>query len=165
MKEAVFRRRLRMLRLLAMGTNLNVVVEAISKEFGVSPKSIYHDNAYMQTWAKSVDQNKQLATILNARLELLNKEAMTLMLDSTGKTAKDKFVRIGAINAALKITSEQIRLGQELGYIERAPLEIQNMTYPIPWSCDPEMKRAILESAELQREEKAKADAARQLQA
>lgn len=80
------------------------------------------------------------------------------------KATKDKFVKIGALNTALKITVEQFHIGQELGFIEKQPLEIQNLSYPYPFTCDPEMKRLLIEGTERQKQEKAKADAARQLQ-
>ena len=41
-------------------------------------------------------------------------------------TVKDKFVKIGAINSALKVTDREISLAQELGLIERKPLEVES---------------------------------------
>ena len=42
--DELFRRRQRMLRLLAIGNGLKVVVETISKEFNVPKKTIYSDH-------------------------------------------------------------------------------------------------------------------------
>jgi hypothetical protein len=106
----------------------------------------------MKTWANAIEQNKQLTTILRARLELLNKEAMIVMLEATGAAVKDKWVKIGAINTALKITVEQIKLSQELGLIERKPVEIKstnrNLTIIRMWQpdneCDPAKQNVSL---------------------
>jgi biotin operon repressor len=110
MKEIVFRRRLRMLRFLAMSTPLNIVVETLSKDFGCSKKTVYNDSGNMRKWAIGIEQNKQLVHALKARLELLNREALTLVMDACTAT-KDKFFKIGALNMALKITVEQFHIG------------------------------------------------------
>ena len=71
LKEILFRRRLRMARMLAMNISLHVVVETLSKEFDVTPAAIYHDHANMHVWSHAIEQDKQLTGILRARLRLL----------------------------------------------------------------------------------------------
>lgn len=155
MNEKIFRRRSRMLRMLAMGNSLNVVVETLSKDFECSVDRIYYDHANMRDWVQAIEQNKQLTTILKARLELLNREAMALMMQATGEAAKDKFVKIGAINTALKITVEEFRIAQELGLVERKPLEVnQHLSVVTPFEADPMLRAALLSSAAKQRTEK-----------
>jgi hypothetical protein len=114
--------------MLAMNNSLNVIVETLSKEFNVTPAAIYHDHANMNVWSHVVEQDKQLTIILRARLELLSREAMALVMENKGGqlNAKDKFVKIGAINSALKVTDREISLAQELGLIERKPLEVES---------------------------------------
>jgi transcriptional antiterminator len=112
-----------MVRLIAMGNSLSAVVQALASEFGCSERTIYHDYEVMDTWAHAIEQDKQLTTILRARLDYFNREAMDLLTDWEKKpqTVKEKFVKIGALNTALKITIAQIKLGQNLGLIERKP--------------------------------------------
>ena len=131
LKETLFRRRLRMARLLAMNTSLHVVVETLSKEFDVSPAAIYKDHANMHVWSHVIEQDKQLTAIFRARLGLLSREALGLAMEGKENnqkplTVKDKFVKIGAINSALKVTDREISLAQELGLIERKPLEVES---------------------------------------
>jgi hypothetical protein len=104
LNATLFRRRLRMARLLAMHTSLHVVVETLSKEFGVSPAAIYKDHVSMHVWSHAIEQDKQLTGILRARLGLLSREALALAMENKGQNVKDKFVKIGAINSALKVT-------------------------------------------------------------
>jgi hypothetical protein len=131
LNETLFRRRLRMARMLAMNISLHVVVETLSKEFGVSPRAIYKDHECMHVWSHAIEQDKQLTGILRARLRLLSNEALVLAMEGKESnlkplTVKDKFVKIGAINSALKVTDREISLAQELGLIERKPLEVES---------------------------------------
>ena len=150
--------------MLAMSTSLNVVVETLSKEFNVAPAAIYHDYANMHVWTNVVEQDKQLTSIFRARLELLNREAMALAMENKGGqlNAKDKFVKIGAINTALKVTDREISLAQELGLVERKPLELdQKMSVATPFEADPMLREALLASAAKQKIEKVERDAAK----
>lgn len=124
----MFKRRQRMVRLIAVGNSLSAVVQTLASEFKCSQKAIYKDYEKMDTWAHSIEQDKQLTTVLRARLDYLNREALGLLSDcGDGRqlSVKEKFVKIGALNTALKITIEQIKLGQELGFIERKPEVIE----------------------------------------
>ncbi len=131
MKADLFKRRQRMVRLIAVGNSLSAVVQTLASEFKCSERAIYKDYEQMDTWAHSIEQDKQLTTILRARLDYLNREAMGLLSDGEKKpqTVKDKFVKIGALNTALKITVEQIKLGQELGLVERKPEVVVNVNH------------------------------------
>ena len=157
LNETLFRRRLRMSRMLGMHTSLHVVVQTLSKEFDVTPQAIYYDHANMHVWSHVIEQDKQLTGILRARLGLLSREALALALETKKEpNVKDKFVKIGAINSALKVTDREISLAQELGLIERKPMAIEsNVTIAgTPFDVDPEMRKAILEASERQRLEK-----------
>ncbi len=120
-----------MARLLAMNISLHIVVETLSKEFDVSPRAIYLDHENMHVWSHAIEQDKQLTAIFRARLGLLSREALAMAMEGKESnqkplTVKDKFVKIGAINSALKVTDREISLAQELGLIERKPLEVES---------------------------------------
>jgi hypothetical protein len=158
LREALFRRRQRMVRLIAMGNGLSAVIQALSSEFKCSAKAIYKDYEKMDTWAHAIEQDKQLTTILRARLDFLNREAMALLTEDGDKkplSVKDKFVKIGALNTSLKITVEQIKLAQELGLVERKPEVIQSaVSLAMPFEASPEIRAAYVKFAEEQRAEK-----------
>jgi hypothetical protein len=147
-----------MVRLIAMGNSLSAVVQALSSEFKCSARAIYKDYKQMNSWAHAIEQDKQLTTILRARLDFLNREAMGLLTeggDSKSLGVKDKFVKIGALNTALKITVEQIKLAQELGLVERKPEVIQSaVSLSMPFEASPEIKSAYTKFAQAQRAEK-----------
>jgi len=150
--------------MLAMNTSLNVVVETLSKEFNVTPQTIYLDHANMHVWAHVVEQDKQLTIIFRARLGLLSREALAMAMENKGGqlNAKDKFVKIGAINTALKVTDREISLAQELGLVERKPLELdQKLSVATPFEADPMLREALLASAAKQKVEKVERDAAK----
>lgn len=158
MEPELFKRRQRMLRLLAVGNSLSVIVQTLSAEFHVSEWVIYKDHKRMKTWVHAFEQDGVLSSILRARLDFLNREAMGLLTDNDDKkplSVKDKFVKIGALNTALKITVEQIKVGQELGLIERKPEVIQSaVSLAMPFEALPEIKDAYAKFAEAQRAEK-----------
>ena len=112
----------------------------------------------MRTWLHTIKEDEQLCGILRERLDLLSREALDLMLDwENGKdlTVAEKFVKIGALNSALKVTVEQIKLAQELGLIEYKPVEInQNLSMTTPFEADPVLRQALLKSIADQRAEK-----------
>ena len=139
--------------MLAMNISLHVVVETLSKEFGVSPRAIYKDHECMHVWSHAIEQDKQLTGILRARLRLLSNEALVLAMEGKESnlkplTVKDKFVKIGAINSALKVTDREISLAQELGLVERKPLEVEstnrNLTVIRMWQPTDEKSSEVL---------------------
>lgn len=160
MDRELFKRRLRMVRLLASGNSLHVVVETLSREFNCAAKVLYTDYERMGSWAPVVEQDKQLAAIIRGRLDLLCREAMDLMMaggENSQLSVKEKLAKVGAINAVLKITMEQARLAQELGIIECKPLEVQETVVSgaaTPFEADPILRQAIINSIEQQRAEK-----------
>jgi hypothetical protein len=158
MDSELFKRRQRMLRLLAVGNSLSAIVQTLSAEFHVSEWVIYKDHKRMKTWVHTFEQDEVLASILRARLDFLNREAMGLLTEGDDKkplSVKDKFVKIGALNTALKITVEQIKVGQELGLIDRKPEVIQSaVSLAMPFEASPEIKAAYAKFAEAQRAEK-----------
>jgi hypothetical protein len=135
-----------MAQMLAMHISLHVVVESLSKEFDVTPRAIYLDHENMHVWSHAIEQDKQLTGILRARLRLLSREALGLAMETKkDSNVKDKFVKIGAINTALKVTDREIQYAQELGLIERKPMEIEsNITLSgTPFDQDSEMKTIL----------------------
>ena len=149
--------------MLAMNTSLHVIAETLSKEFNVAPAAIYHDYAKMHVWDHVVEQDKQLTSIFRARLGLLSREALALAMENKGQlNARDKFVKIGAINTALKVTDREISLSQELGLVGRKPLELdEKLVVVTPFEADPMLREALLASAAKQKIEKVQRDAAK----
>ena len=163
MKPELRRRRLRMVNLIAMGNGLDAIVDALSSEFKVAKKTIYSDYERMETWVHELQADEQLCVKLKQRLEFLNRTAIDMLLElnssEDGKkrrlTLKEQFVKIGIINAILRVTMAQIRLGQELGLIERRPEVIQSaVSLVMPFEASPEIKAAYARFAEAQRVEK-----------
>jgi hypothetical protein len=154
----LIRRRRRMLTLLGLGNSLQAVVSLLAKEFNCKEVTLYADYERISTWAPVVEQDDALTAMVKARLEYLNREAVDIMQNiENGKasTVKEKFIKLGAINAVLKITVEQIKLGQELGLIERKPEVIQSaVSISMPFEAAPEIKAAYAKLAEEQRAEK-----------
>jgi hypothetical protein len=151
-------RRRRMLTLLGLGNSLQAVVLALAKEFNCKEVTLYADYERISTWAPVVEQDAALTAMVKARLDYLNREAMDIMQNienGKGSTVKEKFIKLGAINSVLKITVEQIKLGQELGLIERKPEVFQSaVSVSMPFMASPEIKAAYDREAEKQRAEK-----------
>ena len=160
MRDELFRRRQRMLRLLAIGNSLKVVVETISKEYNVPKKTVYSDYYNMQKWAHILQQDKQLCSLVRERLDLLNRELLGMMLEieSVGEkkaSVKERFLKVNAAVAVLKVVQEQIKLGQNLGLIEKKPEVIQSaVSLSMPFEASPEIKAAYTKFAEAQRADK-----------
>jgi hypothetical protein len=118
---------------LSMGNSLEATIEALSVEFKVSKPALYADYERMETWVHDIQADQVLCSKLKQRLEFLNRTALDMLLDlnssGDGKkrqlSVKEQFVKIGAINTVLRVTQEQIKLGQELGLIERKPEVIE----------------------------------------
>jgi hypothetical protein len=121
-------RRLKMLRMLAMGYSPSVVVETLCKENDCTPQVIYRDYANMHVWAHVVVQDKLFISILRARLDLINSEVLVLKMENTELqlNSKDRFVKLDSVKSALKGMVEQIRLVQELVLVERKPLDVES---------------------------------------
>lgn len=157
MRVDLIRRRRRMLTLLGLGNSLQAVVSALAKEFNRKEVTIYADYERISTWAPVVEQDEVLTALIKARLDYLNREALEMMqnIENKGSTVKEKLIKLGAINSVLKITVEQIKLGQELGLIERKPDVIQSaVSISMPFEAAPEIKAAYAKLAEEQRAEK-----------
>ncbi len=162
----MLKRRQRMLRLLAIGNGLKVVVETISSEFNVPKKTVYSDYYNMADWVRVLQQDKQLSALVRERLDLLNREMFGLMLeiDAIGEkkaSIKERYLKVNAAIAALKVVQEQIKLGQNLGLIEQRPLEILQNQIVMPFAVNPDVRRAWEAEAARQAAEKAKQDKAR----
>jgi hypothetical protein len=157
LNEDVFKRRLKLIKMLALENKLPYVVDVLSKEYGCSKRMIYKDSETMVKWARSIEQNEQAATIIRGQLDLLNREALDLMLswpDKDKLSIKEKFVKIGAINCSLKIVDRKIKLHQDLGHIKQAPITVQNLAITTPFEADPVLRQAILASMEKQKAER-----------
>jgi predicted DNA-binding protein YlxM (UPF0122 family) len=152
LKPELRKRRSRMVNLIAMGNGLDAIVDALSDEFNVSKVAIYADYERMEMWVHDLQADEQLCAKLKQRLEFLNRTAIDMLLDlnssKDGKkrqlTVNEQFVKIGTINAILKVTVEQIKLGQELGLIERKPEVIQSaVSLSLPFESSPEIQSCI----------------------
>jgi hypothetical protein len=149
-----------MLRLLAIGNSLKVVVETISKEYNVPKKTVYSDYYNMQKWAHILQQDKQLCSLVRERLDLLNRELLGMMLEieSIGEkkaSVKERFLKVNTAVAILKVVQEQIKLGQNLGLIEKKPEVIQSaVSLSMPFEASPEIRAAYTKFAEAQRADK-----------
>jgi hypothetical protein len=146
-----------MLTLLGLGNGLQAVVTALAREFNCKEVTLYADYERISTWAPVVEQDEALTAMIKARLNYLNREAIEIMqnIENKGSTDKQKFIKLGAINSVLKITVEQIKLGQELGLIERKPEVFQSaVSISMPFMASPEIKASYDKLAELQRAEK-----------
>ena len=112
----------------------------------------------MDTWGGSLGQDIALAIKLQDRMEFLSKEANMLVLDDKPKerqSIRDKFLKIAAINTALRVTVEEAKFALETGSIERKPQQIQaSVSLSMPFKASPEIKAAYTKSAEMQRAEK-----------
>ncbi len=157
MRDDLFRRGRHMLTLLGLGNSLQSVVVALAQEFNCKEFTLYADYERIATWAPVVEQDKALTAMIKARLDYLNREAFEIMqsIENKGSTVKEKFIKLGAINAVLKITVEQIKLGQELGLLERKPEVFQSaVSLSMPFMASPEIKASYDKLAEMQRAEK-----------
>ncbi len=156
MKTKLYKRRRRMLVLLGLGNSKQAVVETLAKEEGCSEAAIYADYERMSTWVHAIEEDENLSSLLRARLEYVNREAVELLqsikTDSSG--IKEKFVKIGALNTVLKVTQEQIKLGQELGLIERKPVEVVTNALGMPWAADPKVMALVTAEHEKQLEQR-----------
>ena len=141
------------MRLLAAGNSLNVVVSTVSKEFGCSESAIYRDYANISQWAGEFNQDKQAVSVLRVRLETLFRDSVEAR-NEAGE--KNLCAKIGAINSALKITKEQIKLAAILGLLESKPVEVaQSFPTSMPFEALPEIKEAFRRAAEAQKAENA----------
>jgi hypothetical protein len=96
--------------------------------------------------------SNHLTFILRERLEILFREAIEIVLN---ESINNDYVKIAAINTALKITKEQIKLGFALGLIKRKAPEInQNPPLRMPFEFNPVIMQALAESVKQQRAEK-----------
>lgn len=160
MKDELFKRRQRMLRLLAVGTSPKVVVEILNKEFDVPKKTIYADYYKINDWAHIMQQDDQLSSILREHLDLLSRELLGVMLESgpfgdKKSCVKERVLKVNAANAALKVVQEQIKLGQNLGLIERKPEEaLIYGAVGMPFACDPEIKKALIAETKRQAQQR-----------
>jgi hypothetical protein len=113
----------------------------------------------METWAPTIEQHKELAFVIHARFTFLHRKVTDLMLqigaDNQPVSLKEKFLLLGAINSALKVTAEEIKFALDTGILERKPLEI-NQTLSssgAPWEGDPQIRAGLIAEIEKQKAE------------
>ena len=150
MKQTLFQRREALLRLLGLGNKLHTVVRLLSQEFGCSQVAIYKDYNRMPQWADSFNHSDFLVHIFFARYNILTKEGFRIILDSSEKPA----LKLLAINTMLKTIQGEIGLAKQVGLLNKKT-EVQ--VYPpmqMPFECDPQIKRLLLENCEEQRQQK-----------
>jgi hypothetical protein len=137
LNEVIFRRRLRMLRLLARGSSPSVVVETLSKEYNCSAAAVCRDYARLNVWAYAVGEDMESNSVLGDILD-------------------------GDDGGALKFIVEQIGLVQELGLLGAMSLKIKEK-FPVvtPFEADPVLREALFDSIIKQKAEKVGRDAAK----
>ena len=154
-KERLLNRRRRMLTLLGLNNSISSVVDQLSRDFGVSKVAIYADYERRKDWIPVVEAMDDYATFMQARLDFLDREAITMITAiENSADAKNKLVKIGAINTALRVTHEQITLAQERGYIEKRPIAILECPESLPYERDSDIKKILLEEMERQKQQR-----------
>ena len=71
MEPELFKRRQRMLRLLAVGNSLSAIVQTLSAEFHVSEWVIYKDHKRMKTWVHTFEQDESTSVYSAGAVGLL----------------------------------------------------------------------------------------------
>jgi hypothetical protein len=144
-----------MLILLCLNNSLTTIADQLSKDFSCSRKAIFTDYERRKTWIPDVEAKEEYATLLQVRLDFLNREALSILTSiQENADVKNKLLKIGAINTALRVTDEQFKLAVERGWIERQSIEAIQDKPSMPFAGDPEIRRVLLERAEEQRKQK-----------
>ncbi len=153
----LYERRLRTLQLLAIYNSIKTAVTIVAQEFHCSEWAVYKDISRMEKWVGSLRQDRAIAEKLQSRMEFYSGEANMLVLnDKPGDqlSVRDKFVKIAALNVALRITVEQKKFAQELGWIQCKPIEFKISNDHMPFEAVPEVAAVYQKMFEQQKAEK-----------
>ncbi|MDD4979577.1 MAG: hypothetical protein PHI29_13205 [Gallionella sp.] len=144
-----------MVTLLSLNNSLSAIAEQLSADFKCSKKAIYADYERRKEWIPEVEAMDFYATKMQARLDFLDREAVSMITSiANSDPVKNRFLKLGAINAAAKITHEQIALAQEQGYIEKRPIAIVECPTGLPFERDSDIKKILLAEMERQKEQR-----------
>jgi len=149
LKQLLFERRLLLARLLGAGCKLGVVVELLSRRFGVSRAAVYKDYERMHRWIVNFEFNNHEVCLYRERLEVLWRETVRVFLDEK----ENRSVKLKALKLGLKIVKVQIKLGYALGIIKRKapPKRMDNLSKHLPLQYNPIIKQAILRASKTRR--------------
>ncbi len=162
MRDELFNRRKYMLTLLAARNKPSYVFKAVAEKFKCEVEAVRHDYYHMDEWLHVVEQEDQATAIAIEGLDIAVRTATELLLGiepsrpGAQLTLKQSFLKIQALHVYIKANVEDFKFKQSIGQITRKPEEIISHDYSIgmPFACDPEIKKALLENAEEQRKQK-----------
>lgn len=177
MDDALFNRRKRMLTLLAARNKPSYVFKAVAEEFKVPIATVRRDYYNMIVvrkkqkdgtikecpgWLHIVQQQEIAAAIAQENMDIGVRIATETLLNiqplrpGAQLTLKQQFLKLQALNVYIRANVEDYKFKQSIGQITRKPEEVINHDYSIgmPFACDPEIKRVLLERAEEQRKQK-----------
>ncbi len=158
MKQRIYERRKRTLHLLSICDSKTAAVQIVAREFNCPESTIWSEIRNMKNWSGALKYEEALAERIAARMEFLNTEANMLILDDKPKaqlTPQDKFAKIGALNTSLRITVEEKRFGQELGWIERKPEQFDiKQSIELPFWSLPEITQSFAKELNAQKAER-----------
>ena len=169
MRDDLFNRRKRMLTLLAARNKPNVVFTAVAEEFKVPRETVRSDYKNMKNWLHVVEQEEKATPIAFEGMDIGVRQATDLLLSiqpfrqGAQLTVKQCFIKIGALTVYLKAVIEDTKFKQSIGLITRKPQEIVTFdaSSEMPFACNPDIKRVLLEKAQEQRAQKELRDKAR----
>jgi hypothetical protein len=151
-----------MLTLLAARNKPSAVFKAVADEFKVPIETVRRDYYNMTDWLHVVEQEEQAAAIAVEGMDIGVRIATDLLLGiqptrpGAQLTIKQSFLKIQALHVYIKANVEDLKFKQSIGQITRKPEEIISHDFSIgmPFACDPEIKKVLLENAEEQRKQK-----------
>jgi hypothetical protein len=175
--DALFNRRKRMMTLLAARNKPSYVFKAVAEEFNVPVGTVRRDYYNMNVirkkrkdgtieekagWIHAVQQEEQATAIavenFDIGVRIATETLLTIQPLRPGAqlTLKQQFLKIQALQVYIRANVEDYKFKQSIGQITRKPEEVINHDYSIgmPFACDPEIKRVLLERAEEQRKQK-----------
>jgi hypothetical protein len=161
--DRLFERRKYMLSLSAGRNKPQAICRAVASRFDIPYETARRDYYNMKNWVHEVQQDSLAVTVISEGMDFAVRQAYDIYLsiqpvrEGAGFTPKQQFLRLQALHAYIKATVEDYKFRQSIGQITRKPEEIISHEVPmsLPFECDPEIKRILLERAEEQRQQKA----------
>ncbi len=162
MKDELFERRKYMMSLMAGRNKPTAIARAVADRFHIPYETARREIYNAKKWVHLVQQEELASAIIAEGMDFAVRQAYDIYLSiqpvrpNVPLTAKQQFLRIQALHAYIKANVEDYKFRQSIGQITRKPEEVINHEYSIgmPFACDPEIKRVLLERAEEQRKQK-----------
>lgn len=135
--KELLERRTKMLRDKGRGVSLKVLVESLSKKYGIAEKTIYNDWAKRSEWAPQISQRSDPNMLDEqfAGLKQILAAAWALSISADNDSAK-----VGALRLAQDTHLKIIDLQQSLGIVEKKPIEMQQKIIVEMWDPEKEQK-------------------------